>query len=219
MEQKTKEINQEKKENIVVDFKNNIVNKGKNILSFIMKYKKYSLMCVVGVLSLSITLGFVFSKEPEVVTISETSLKEIIAASDLSTVEYTYNSIVTVSNEKEEMYHVAYDGIVKAGFDLSQLAVVDNKEEKKITITIPEIKITSAIVDDQSLEFIFIKSKYDTETTYQEAYRESTNDLVYKAEQNDDIKIMARENAVMTIKALIKPWEEQLSEGYIIECI
>lgn len=219
MEQKTKEITQEKKENNVINFKESVVTMWKNIISFLMKYKKYSLICIVGILLLGIVLGFVFSRESEVITISEASLKEIISASDLSTVEYTYNSIVTISNEKEEKYHVAYDGIVKAGFDFNQITVTDNQKEKKIIITIPEIKIISAVVNDQSLEFIFLKDKYDTETTYQEAYRESINDLKIKAEQNNDIKIIARENAIMTMKALIKPWEEQLPEGYTVECI
>ena len=217
MKLKEKEIKQTQSKNAEHKKENVLLKKIEKRVSSVKKYKKVMLISIVVVLCIIIALGFLFSKSGEVTTISESSLKEIIEISELSTVEYTYNSIVTVSNEKEQKYHVAYKGIVKAGFDFNELAISDEKENKKVIITVPKIKINSVKIDEESLDFIFIKEKYNTETTYQEAYAKCVDDLIVKAEKNTQLKEMAKENAVTTIKALIKPWEEQLPEGYTIE--
>lgn len=169
-------------------------------------------------LCIIIILGILFSKGGKVTTISESALKEMVESDEFSTVEYTYNSIVSVNNDKnEEMYHVAYQGIVKLGFDFNEIKITDNQNEKKIYIDIPDIKINSVNIDESSLDYIFTKDKYNTETIFQESYRKSYEDLEVKAENNVKLKEMARENAIVTIDALIKPLEAQLPDDYEIE--
>ena len=188
----------------------------RNLNEGIKQTKKFFGVLIIVLLLMVFGIVILYNRPGKITTISEATLKETFEISEFSTVEYTYNSIVTVSNEKEDMYHVAYQGIVKAGFDFNEIKVEDNKDQKIIYIYIPEIKINSVSVSEK-LDYIFVKNKYDTETTYQEAYRKSLEDLEEKAKNNMSLKDMARENAITTISALIKPWEKQLPKGYKIE--
>lgn len=186
----------------------------------IFKFKKFIFVGIAAALVLCFVLGIALSKEGKVTTIAESSLKETIELGELSTIEYTYNSTLTVydnDKNKTEKYHVAYNGSVKAGFDFKQIKVKNHTERKKIIITIPEIIITSVNVNPNSLDYIFLKDKYNEENTYQEAYKKCKADLKKKADKNSSLKKLARENAIETVKALLKPYEEQLEEGYSIE--
>ena len=165
-----------------------------------------------------ILIGFLISKPGQATSISESTLKEMFEISEFSTIEYPYESIISVSNDKDKtMYHVAYKGTVKLGFDFNEIRVEEIPEEKKICVYIPEIIINSTNVDESSLDYIFEKEKYDTETTFQEAYRACCTDLEKKVAVNGKIKEMAKENAIDTISALIKPMEKDLPEGYEVE--
>lgn len=195
-------------------------NKGKNsrideIFSFIRKSKFVVICVIVVILVVTILFSILFAKERKITTIAESSLKEVIETSELSTVEFIYNSIVTVPDEDgNPKYHVAYEGTVKAGFDFNAITTEVDKENKKIVIVIPEIKINSVNINDETLDFIFIKDKYDTETTFQEAYKTSYDDLEKKAEANEIIKQTAYENAIDNMKAIIMPLEAKLPNGY-----
>ena len=66
------------------------------------------------------------------------------------------------------------------------------------------------------MKFLFLKNKYDTEKTFAEAYNFCEIDLRAKTENNSSIKSIAKNNAIQTIQALFKPWEEKL-KNYKIE--
>lgn len=151
------------------------------------------------------------------VTVSvETSLKEMITASQLRTAEYTYNSIVGVGDGDKIEYHVAYKGTVVAGFDFENVEIV--REEDIIRIVVPDVEILEVTVDPK-MEYIFVKSKYDTEETYVEATEACKKDLREKAEANDTLLNTARESAVDTLVALVKPFESGLEDGVRFEIV
>ena len=173
------------------------------------------ILITIGVIILAIILSVVFAKEKEVTTIAEASLKEVIETSELSTVEFIYNSTTSVKNDKgKPKYHIAYEGTVKAGFDFNEIKLEKDEKNKKIVVIIPEIKINAVNINDKSFDFIFMKDKYDTETTFQEAYKASYKDLENKANSNENIKKMAYDNAVDTMRAILMPLEEKLPAGY-----
>lgn len=153
--------------------------------------------------------------ESEIFTISETTLREVLDISQMSTVEYTYNSIVDVTEEDELKYSISYNGHIKAGIDFSQIAITVDSDQKSIVVTVPEAEITETVVDISTLDYIFQDTKYDTETTMDEAYSRSCEDLQAKATNNGDILSSAKENAISAVKALLEPWVEQA--GYKIE--
>ncbi len=158
------------------------------------------------------------SDEEKVVTITKSSLEKIIKINDMSTLEYTYNAIAHVNDEDgKAKYHVAYEGTVTAGIDITKVDVSVDEQNKKIKIVIPEAKIQAIDVDIAKMDFIFEKSKYETETVSQEAYKACLEDLEKRANSEDDLLSMAKENAVDSITALITPWVEQIDEEYSVK--
>jgi len=194
------------------------MEKLKRMLEKLKKAKKTVLTVLIVVVIALLALSILFAKDRKLIVETEASLKDVAETSQLSTVEYIYNSIVTVSDDKgNPKYYVAYKGTVRAGFDFNEIEVERDRENKQIVIVLPEIKINSVNIDDKSLDFLFVKDKYDTETTLQEAYNASYADLEAKAEGHTEIRKMAYESAVDSMKAILLPLESRLPKGYVFE--
>ena len=140
------------------------------------KSKKKLLACCVFIIIIIGAAVFFLPKalksdRGKVTTITEATLEEVIEISDLSTLDYAYNSITDVKDEDGETvkYHVAYKGKVTAGIDLEKVDVSVDEETKKIVVRVPETMIQNIDVDMGTMEFIFEKDKYETETVTQEA--------------------------------------------------
>lgn len=164
-------------------------------------------LCHIGVISNP------FDNKPgPVITITESELLEVIKESELYTAEYPCNRYTEVFDEKgNRKYYVAYEGTVKAGFDVNDVTVKLNEDDLTIVIQLPEITVKSVKVDVGSLDFIFEKEKYDTETVSSEAYSKAVEDLTDKASKDEDILKTATENAKNVEKALVEPWVNQVS--------
>ena len=143
----------------------------------------------------------------------------MIELNDLSTLEYTYNAITEVYDEsgKTLKYHVAYCGTVTAGIDITKIEIDVDQEAKRILITLPNAKVQSVNVDMGTLEFIFSKKKYETETISQEAYKASLEDLENRTKEENNLLFMAKDNAVGAVEALIAPWVKQIDDEYMVE--
>lgn len=177
---------------------------------------KYMLFGMIAVVLIAVVLLVVFSGSGDVTIDVETSLKEIIASSELTTAKYTYNSIAEIQDGDTIKYHVAYKGTVSAGFDFEDVEIKSN--DNVIRIVIPELEILSVDVDTD-MDYIFVKDKYDSEDTYSEAYNACCEDLEEKAKTNVTLLATAKESAKDTITALIKPLEGQLNEGQSFEIV
>ena len=189
----------------------------------VKKMKMIVTACLLGVVVIVIG-GFVLNKslhsnDSRVTTVTESSLEKVLEISDLSTLDYTYNSIVDVLDEDGETvkYHVAYEGVVTAGIDFESVDVSVDEETKMITITVPEAVVQNVDVDMGTLEYIFEEKKYETETVSQEAYKACRADLEKKAMEEGHLLATAKENAVDAVNALMTPWIEQLDEEYQVE--
>ncbi len=185
------------------------------------KHIKLLAVAAIVIIVAAMILSAVFSSQGGQTTVTEASLKEVIKIENLSTVEYIYNSIVEVKDEEskkeETLYYVSYEGVVKAGFDFDELRFETDKKNNKYIVIIPEIKINSADVKYDSMDFIFMKSKDNKEGVANEAYDKCKADLLTKAEKNPAVKTTARENAESTIEAMLMPFEKDLKNGYEFE--
>ena len=154
------------------------------------------------------------NSEGRIDVVSKHNVVETIKKSDLSTVKYTYNAVVTVKDKKgkDDAYYVAYKGIIKAGIDLDKVKVKVDKENKEISITLPDAKITERYVEEGGLDYIFKKKKYETEKVYADALKACQKDLK-KESKRDGILEKANEESEDQIRALIEPW----AEGYNLE--
>lgn len=150
--------------------------------------------------------------------VSETDLKDVLNISELSTLEYTYNSIVAIHEEESEKvkYYVAYEGMVTVGIQFEEIRVTVDEEQKSILLTVPEAEIMDCEVNPGTLEYIFTKEKYNTETVAQEAYKAGCADLKEKAYKETELFAMARENAITSVEALVRPWIEQIDKEYTV---
>ncbi|NLL06918.1 MAG: DUF4230 domain-containing protein [Clostridiaceae bacterium] len=158
------------------------------------------------------------ANKAEVITIS--TLKKIINISELSTFQAVYNGIAEVMNENKPDkldYYVTYNAKVKAGFDLEQVDIDFDEKLKKITITIPEIKITDVVVDIATLDYIFLNDKANKSSVSEQAYKACIEDAKKESAEESAIYELAKQNAQNIMKALINPLIEQLDSDYVLE--
>ena len=158
------------------------------------------------------------NKGHKVSTVSVSTLTKIIETSNLSTLEYTYNAVTSVQTEDKNptvMYYIAYEGTVTAGIDLEEVkvSIIDNN----ITVEVPEATIQSVNVNPGTLEYIFVKEKYNTEVVPSVAFARCKKDLEERANKESDLLVFAKENAVSAISALIEPWVNEVSSDYVVE--
>lgn len=192
----------------------------KKIIEFIkscnFKIKLAGFFVVMGVIIVEIII--LKNKEPELTVVSETSLKEMLEIDELATLEYFYNSVTQVLKEDSDKvkYHVAYKGNIRYGINFEQIEIVIDETNKQINVVVPEVNLLDSNVDIESLDFIFEKDKYETETVIMEAKEMCESDLENKASQNVNLKKMAKENAVDTINALLCSWIEQVEEYEVV---
>ncbi len=198
------------------------MEKGK-ALSFIKGMKKstkFIVLGIIGVVCVIVLIAIIVpNKGGKMTTISEASLEKVIEINELATVDYTYNAIATAyaQDNKTVKYNVAYEGVVNAGIDFKEIDIQLNEEEKVIKITLPAVEIQDIRVDSGTLDYIFTKDKYETETISEEALRICKADLEKRVSEEDLLKTTAKENAVESIKALFAPWIEVMDVDYTIE--
>ena len=178
--------------------------------------KKVLLSGGIALIVLAVSVLIIFSGSGQTTVDFETSLREIIATSDLRTAEYTYNSIAEVKDGETTKYYVSYKGSVSAGFDFSAVSIV--REGDIIRIVVPDVQILEVIINPE-LDYMFLDNKYDTEQTYIEATEFCKKDLLVKATTNETLIATARESANDILKALIKPFETILDEGESFEIV
>ena len=191
----------------------------KKKLSFRQIIKYIRLLCFIIVA----IIVFLFVKEkivkrdsiPEI--ISKSTLEKVINVSDLSTFEAIYNGVASVANEEKPEnidYYVSYEAKVKAGIDFEQVNLEVNEDEKRITVTLPEVKITDVNVDIASLDYIFMNKRANTETVSAQAYKKCIEDVTNESNSTTAIYELAKQNARNIVEALIKPFIEQLDSEY-----
>ena len=193
--------------------------KEKKELSFnqIIKY-------IIGVLFIIAAITVFLSVKEKIVKrdsipeiISKSTLEKVINVSDLSTFEAIYNGVASVANEEKPEnidYYVSYEAKVKAGIDFEQVNLEVNEDEKRITVTLPEVKITDVNVDIASLDYIFMNKRANTETVSAQAYKKCIEDVTNESNSTTAIYELAKQNARNIVEALIKPFVEQLDSKY-----
>lgn len=177
-------------------------------------------MVAVIMVSLAVSITSKTSSKSEPEMISKSTLEKIINVSDLSTFETIYNGIAKVAdadNPKKISYYVSYDAKVKAGVDFEKIDITVDADEKIITVTLPEVKITDINVDIASMDYIFENSKANTETVSEEAYKKCIEDVTNESSSEDAIYELAGQNAQNIVEALLSPFVEQLDSEYQLE--
>ncbi len=190
---------------------------GKKLIQLPLK-EIIALVVVVAIIVVVVVALKATKKEPKKEIITESSLREIINVSELSTHETVYNGVAkAVDSDGDILYYVSYDARVEAGFDFEQIEITVDNENKKITVIIPEIKITDTTVDIESMDYIFVDDKANTGTVSQEAYKLCIADVQAESASQNAIFELAEQNAKNVVEALVKPFIEQQDAEYTLE--
>ena len=137
---------------------------------------------------------------------SKSDLVKVLDVSELTSAEYIYNGIaIKTKKDNQVAYYVNYKGNVKAGINIKHISYEEDKENKKVIVTIPEIEVFDDIVDDTKLDFIFLDESYNTETVHPEAFALSKDDLKNSLNNNKEFYDKARESVISIVKASIEP--------------
>lgn len=128
-----------------------------------------SLAVTVAVLVIVFTAGALWSRgrESAPVITNELLSQQLVAVSELTTLEYHYTNMGKFENQVDfygwkvpltkKSFIVAYDGVIRAGIDASAIEV--DVRGKSVTVTLPQPEILSHEIDDDSLE-IFDESQF-----------------------------------------------------------
>lgn len=147
------------------------------------------------------------NRKIELKTKTESELMKVMKESNLYTAEYPYNGYTGVKDDKGKIeYYVAYNGTVKAGFDINKVDVNADIDNSIITVRLPKVTILSSSVDTSSLQYIFENKKYETETIASEAYQKAVEDLNKKAASYKEIITVGTENAKKIEENLVDSW-------------
>ena len=125
-------------------------------------------------------------------------MDEIKNISELASVEYRYTNVGTLDSARvftfmkewkvpfsKKAAIVTMDGVIKAGIDLSQVKIESNENKKTITVTMPESRILSNELDEQSF-----KVYQEDESVWNQITLTDSKEL------RDQIKKQAEQNAV-----------------------
>ncbi|MBR1528535.1 MAG: DUF4230 domain-containing protein [Oscillospiraceae bacterium] len=113
-------------------------------------------------------------------TISISELEKVIeSASELVSEKYHYRELHKEEKEgtkvagvtlpgTEELTLIVYEGTVRAGIEVSEIAFDSDDEKKILTVTMPEAKILSHEIDESSIESYDVKTALFSKKTYED---------------------------------------------------
>lgn len=143
---------------------------------------------------------------------------------ELSTVKYLYTNMARFEDSADfygvkipfttKSFLVSYDGVIKAGIDVSGIGVA--VEGTRITVTLPEPEILSHEIDEKSLQ-VFDETKNIFNQIKIEDYSSFVADQKDSIEQNavaNGLLIDAREQAKLSVRSLLSLMPG--AEGYEI---
>lgn len=168
------------------------------------RFRLIYLVLLLALLAGSFVLGAVLTHQEDAAPVITADLlgQELRDVQELATVEYHYTNMGRFENQKDfygwkvpfttKSFIVAYDGVIKAGVDLSGLQC--SVSGQSITVTLPQAKILSHEMDEDSLE------------VYDETHNifnpiEIEDYTSFTADQKTSIENRAVENGLLTAAA------------------
>ena len=170
---------------------------------FRLKRKLMGVLALVVLLAVAFGAGAVLSRRSaEPVITSDLIGQQLEAVSELATVEYHYTNMGKFENQVDfygwkvpfttKSFIVAYDGVIKAGVDLSEMKI--EVSGKTITVTMPEAKVLSHEMDEEGLE-VYDETHNIFNPIEIEDYTQFT------ADQKESIEARALDNGLLTSAA------------------
>lgn len=126
---------------------------------------------------------------------------KISAMSELAVVIYTYTELGQYESSKEfygvkmpfttNRFLLTYDGVIKAGIDMTEVKVDVDQGVKTVTVTLPQAEILSHEIDEDSVKI------YDEKTSIFNAFTIEDYTSFY-ADQKKTVEKKARDKGLLT---------------------
>ena len=126
---------------------------------------------------------------------------KISAMSELAVVTYTYTELGQYESSKEfygvkmpfttNRFLLTYDGVIKAGIDMTEVKVDVDQSVKTVTVTLPQAEILSHEIDEDSVKI------YDEKTSIFNAFTIEDYTSFY-ADQKKTVEKKARDKGLLT---------------------
>lgn len=155
------------------------------------------------------------SEEEAPVITSDLLGEQLRSVQELATVAYYYTNMGRFENQMDfygwkvpfttKSFIVSYDGIIKAGVDLEDAIVEVNEEARTVSVTLPDSKILSHEIPEDSLE-VFDESDNLFNPITIEDYSGFTMDQKAKMEQraiDNGLLASAEEKALAAVKSFL----------------
>jgi hypothetical protein len=198
-----------------------VVEKGK-------KNTKLIIILLGIIVVLGLVIYFMFSKDSSngIIIRAKSNFKKAVDTEELRTSTFTYNGVARKCKEEckndgtdERLYFVSYEGEVTAGLDFDKIDFNVDKKNKKMTIIMPEVKITNAQAFMEKQKYIFKNSKYDNVNEITEANRLCNEDIKKRASEDEQLLATAKDNAKIVLEQFFETWLNNYYDGYTLEIV
>lgn len=191
-----------------------------NIVSKSGKKKIYlGLFAIALVILAFFIIPAVTSKPEKQITITTSTLENVVKTSTLSTYETIYNGVAVVNNpDKPEKvnYYVSYEATVKAGLDFNAIQFYKDDDNRIITVSLPPLSLQDPIIDIEKTDYIIVNKKMNQDAITVEGYKVAIEDAKNEASKKEAIYTYAKQNAEKLIEGLLSPFAHQMG-GYTIQ--
>ncbi len=181
-----------------------------------LKTKLILVLLLCAVVAGAFFLGAVTGgRESEPVITSDLLSQELLGVQELVSVEYHYTNMGKFENQVDfygwkvpfttKSFLISYDGVVKAGVDLSAADVKVNEAAKTVTVTLPEGAIVSHEIPEDSIQ-VFDETKNIFNPITIEDYTSFTQDQKASVEEEavaNGLLDSAKEKAQVAVESLL----------------
>ena len=154
-------------------------------------------------------------REDEPTVTSDLLSQELLSVQELVSVEYHYTNMGKFENQVDfygwkvpfttKSFLISYDGVIKAGVDLSAAEVTVNETAKTVTVTLPEGTIVSHEIPEDSIQ-VFDETKNIFNPITIEDYTSFTQDQKASVEADavaNGLLDSAKEKAQLAVESLL----------------
>lgn len=156
------------------------------------------------------------AKKSIAVISSDTIKQQLNSLSDLVTQQYIYTNADKKESSEKWLWGVkrplsgktiiiTYDGIIKAGIDLSKIDVDVNNDKRTITVTLPASRITDNNIPQESIETVEVKDGLFNKVTVED-YNDFISEQKPKMEQkaiDQGLLVEADKEAKSAVRVLL----------------
>lgn len=196
----------------------------------IIENGKLNIKIILILVAIIFILGFIiyslYNKDSSngIIIRAKSAFKKSVDTEELRTATFTYNGVAKKCKEEcknddtdEYLYYVSYEGEVTAGIDFDEIDFNVDKANKKMTIIMPEVKVTDSKTFIEKQKFIFKNSEYDTVNELSEANRICNEDIKKRANEDSLLLETAKDNAKIVLEQFFETWLNSYYNGYTLE--